>query len=341
MKNNRLILIVFILLAAAAGYFFYTKSAGTLKKELSDFAVADTASIDKLFMADREGHTVTLLRKSVSEWTVNNKYQAKPEGINILLYTIKAVEVRSPVGHNMYNNAMKLMASKSTKIEIYQHNQLVKTYYVGDATMDNKGTFMYLDGSSVPFITHIPGFDGYLSTRYYANEQEWRDKALLHCDPYQITRVLIKDVAAPDSTLEIKKVDSIEYAVYNGRKQQLANADRMKVHAYLSACGTVFFQRLDLEMNKFQRDSLLNKGPFKRFVIEAGDRSMHAQFYRKPVTTSSRSQYDETTGKIWDYDLDNFFLLQIGDTTWYKCQYFQYDRLLKTPRYFLPSAATK
>ena len=74
MKSNRIILILFVVLAAVAGYFYYTKSSGTIKKELSDFAVADTASIDKIFMADREGHTATLIRKSPTEWTVNNKY---------------------------------------------------------------------------------------------------------------------------------------------------------------------------------------------------------------------------------------------------------------------------
>ena len=156
-------------------------------------------------MADREGNVVTLTRKSSGDWSANGRYKVKPEGINTLLYTIKALEVRSPVGHNMYNNVMKLMASKSTKVEIYQHNKLVKTYYVGHPTMDNLGTFMYLEGSSVPFIMQIPGFNGFLSTRYYANEQEWRDKALLHCDPQQITHVLINDLSSPDSTIEIKK----------------------------------------------------------------------------------------------------------------------------------------
>ncbi len=340
MKNNRIILILFILLAAVAGYFFYTKKSGTIKKELSDFAVADTASINKIFMADREGNTVTLIRQNSGMWRVNNKYNAKPEGINTLLYTIKALEVRSPVGHNLYNNTMKLLSSKSTKIEIYQKGNLVKTYYVGHPTMDNLGTFMYLEGSSVPFIMHIPGFNGFLSSRYYAIEQEWRDKGLLHCDPQQITHVLFKNLFVPDSSLEITKIKAGEYTVGNG-KRQLALYDRLKLNAYISACSNVYYNKIDNEMSAERRDSILKAGPFMTLLIDTVKEALSARLFRKPVTASTRSQYDEATGKIWDYDLDRFYLLQAGDTTWYTCQYFQYDKLLKTPNYFLPVTAAK
>jgi hypothetical protein len=48
----------------------------------------------------------------------------------------------------------------------------VKQYYVGHATQDNTGTYMLLTNPETdknyedPFVTHIPGFDGFLSTRY-------------------------------------------------------------------------------------------------------------------------------------------------------------------------------
>lgn len=341
MKNNRIIFLLFIILVAIAAYFFYTRKSGTIKKELSDFAVADTASINKIFMADRSGNSVTLIRENSSVWRVNNKFNAKPEGINTLLFTIKMLEVRSPVGHNMYNNAMKMMASKSTKIEIYQQDKLVKTYYVGDPTMDNLGTFMYLEGSSVPFIMHIPGFNGFLTTRYFAGEQEWREKALLHCDPQQITHLLIKDLAAPDSSLEIRRIAIGEYSVSNIRGEQLSQVDKLKLKSYLSGCATLYYNRIDMEMKPYQRDSIRKAGPFKTLLIQAGTLTWQAQLFRKPVSLTTRSQYDETTGKIWDYDLESFYLLLPEDTTWYRCQYFQYDKLLKTPHYFLPATAAK
>ncbi len=340
MKKNRIIFILFILMAAAAIYFYYTQKSGTIKMELSDFAVADTLSIDKIFMADREGHSVTLTRQSPTEWNVNNKFQAKPSGISTLLYTISAIEVRSPVGKNLYNSTMKLMASKSTKVEIYQHGDLVKTYYVGHPTMDNLGTFMYLQGSTVPFIVHIPGFNGFLSTRYFAEEQNWRDRGLLHTEPQLITQILVKNPVNPDSTLEIRKIKEGEYSVGNG-KQLLAAFDKRKLNAYINGASNIFYEKLDNEMTGEQRDSILKAGPFSILYVEAGNKKVSANLYRKPVSVSSRSQYNETTGKIWSYDLDHFYLMLDQDTTWYRCQYFQYDRLLKTTGYFLPSSTGK
>ena len=66
------------------------------------------------------------------------------------------VEMKAPV-KTAHDNIVKLMAGKSTKVEIYQGRKKVKTYYVSDATKDNVGTYV-IDGSSAPYICHIPGF---------------------------------------------------------------------------------------------------------------------------------------------------------------------------------------
>ena len=50
MKNNKFLLAVLLILVAIAVYFFVPKSNGTIKNELNDFAITDTASIDKIFI---------------------------------------------------------------------------------------------------------------------------------------------------------------------------------------------------------------------------------------------------------------------------------------------------
>ena len=137
MKKNKSVLIVFVLLAVVASGLWYFETNKSIKGELKDFAVADTSSIDKIFLADKEGRSVTLVREASNSWTVNGKFLAREDGIQNLLATIKNVEVRSPVGKNLYNNTMKMMASKSVKIEIYSKEELIKTYYIGHPTMDN------------------------------------------------------------------------------------------------------------------------------------------------------------------------------------------------------------
>ena len=63
MKKNKVLLIVLALMLAATGYFVYTYKGSTINKELSDFAVDDTASINKIFLADKDGKQITLTKQ--------------------------------------------------------------------------------------------------------------------------------------------------------------------------------------------------------------------------------------------------------------------------------------
>jgi hypothetical protein len=36
-----------------------------------------------------------------------------------------------------------------------------------------------IDGSSKPYVIHLPGFEGSLSSRFILNENEWRDKMIV------------------------------------------------------------------------------------------------------------------------------------------------------------------
>ena len=111
-------------MACIAGYFLYTNSNSTIRAELRDFAISDTSAIDKIFMADRQGHTILLEKKATGDWSVNGKFRARQDILSNLLFTMKSIEVRSPVGKNLYNHTMKLMASNSVKVEIYSKEQL-------------------------------------------------------------------------------------------------------------------------------------------------------------------------------------------------------------------------
>ena len=322
-------------MAIIAGYFLYTRSNSTIRTELRDFAVSDTASIDKIFMADRQGKSVLLERKPNAEWWVNGKFRARPDMINTLLYTIKSLEVRSPVGKNLYNQTMKLLASNAVKVEIYTDAQLAKTYYVGHPSMDNMGTFMYLEGSSVPFIMCIPGFNGYLTTRYFIKESEWRSKTLFNYNPRSITKVQVRDMIMPDSSFTLSFSHDSTFSVMKNNGETLKSVDLNKVVTYLSSFGNINYEKILEEITDQFRDSLMQIGPFKTIEVElAGGQEKKVKLFRKKFTGETMSPDDE--GVVRDFDPDRFYLLMEGEKTWYICQYLQWNKLLKTPSYFLP-----
>ena len=146
-KSSLVTLVVFILLLVAAIVVFFNKynivrtdvngkqkfrveeKKGTLKV-LRDFAVKDTASVDKIFLADKQNATILLERKD-NYWTVNGKYRARRDFIDLLLETIHRVEVAEPVVETKTENVLRRISSDGVKVEIYQNGKLAKTYYVG------------------------------------------------------------------------------------------------------------------------------------------------------------------------------------------------------------------
>src|SRR5688572_11698303 len=98
MKKNKVAIILVALLGTLSFWFVVRRDKGTIKEELRDFAVADTGAITRIFLADKKGRTISLDRKSESIWTVNQKYDARPDAIQTLLFTISKVDVKEPVG---------------------------------------------------------------------------------------------------------------------------------------------------------------------------------------------------------------------------------------------------
>jgi len=161
------------------------KKSGTIQHKegiKSDFAIEDTASIDKIFISNSAGEKVTLI-KGEKEWLVEGKNKARPESIDVLMTTFNKIAIKSPVSKAAFPNVVKSLATNAVKVEIYQGDESPsKVYYVGEATQDHQGTYMLLETegekSTEPFVMHIPGFYGYLTTRFFANPMQWRDAAV-------------------------------------------------------------------------------------------------------------------------------------------------------------------
>jgi len=142
--NNRVIIILIVVLGSLAAYLFIKDNKGTLKEELTDFAVEDTAAITKIFLVDKAQKSVTLTRVSNNRWRVNDMYYVRRDLIEVLLKTIRLVEVKSPVSKASRSNVLTRLSSGATKVEIYQGAEKpMKVYYVGGATQNTMGVYVF------------------------------------------------------------------------------------------------------------------------------------------------------------------------------------------------------
>jgi hypothetical protein len=330
MKKNKNLIVILIVLLAATGWFVITKKDSTLNNELTDFAIVDTNTVTKIFLADKRGGEITLTKQPNGKWLVNGKEEARPDGISLLLYTINTVEVRSPVGRSNYNRIIKNLSANGVKVEIYQNDKLSKTYYVGGPTQDQLGTEMYLENSSVPFITHIPGFNGFLTPRYFTNYYEWIDRTVFSYPAESIAQLSILNKNEKDGSFTIKYNDGLKkYELFDANNSLVTDANSKKVEGYLSFYQNMSYESSVYEIRPELYDSIKTVGSFIDIDITTkANKKQHAAFYRKPRSNRALGQVT-TEGQTAPYDMDRIYTILDTDTMFLITQYELYNRLFK------------
>lgn len=175
MKNVKTILIV--VAVAILAYFTYQlstqKKSSLSENALSDFAVEDTASVDRIKLSDTQGFEVEFM-KNGKLWVRPDSSCVQQHMIHLFLETFKYISVKSPVPEGAVDNINKMIIAHHKKVEIFQNGKLEKTWYIGNATQDHLATYMLLEDaekgrSPEPFIMSLPNMYGSLDAQFSTN----------------------------------------------------------------------------------------------------------------------------------------------------------------------------
>lgn len=346
-KKNRILLILLVVLIALSAVVLFTryefervpidgkeklvlsKKSSSLKV-LRDFAVQDTAAIDQIFLVDKDNREI-LLEREASHWVVNGESRAREDLIQILLETIRRIEVYSPVPEARMDYVIRDLSSNGIKCEIYQKGKKVKTYYVGGVTQDNLGTYMLLERSSEPFIVSIPGFSGYLTTRYTTSEKEWISKRVYS---YSFNEIASVEVEYPDEPAQSYRM------VNNGNnkfdlirldnKMPVTAFDTVKVKQQLGKFKKVGFEFFVPEESMTEKlDSISDYTPVYRFkVTDVEGNSKSLDCYVRP----NNNELKNDDGETYDYDIERLY--GVFDSQMVVMQYYTIDLLTMRLDYF-------
>ena len=207
MHRKQLFYFLLILLISALIWFLSTDKKSTITND-NNFAISDTASVSRIFIADRSGKTITLDRIE-KVWTVNNKYEVRKDAITTILNTIQQIRIQRPVAKNELDGVIKDLATTGVKVEIYTNKKtLIKSYTIGSPTANHLGSYMLLNDAQAPFIVHIPSFNGFLSPRYgiqgqRLNEKAWRATTVFKFKVEDIIRVCVNNLHKSDKSFTL------------------------------------------------------------------------------------------------------------------------------------------
>jgi hypothetical protein len=310
------------------------KTAQMAKEALSDFAVKDTATIDKLILTDTEGNEGVELTRTPTGWEMNSGECVQQHLVSTILETIRYIKVKSPVSKASIPTVNKNLTAHHKKVEIFQNGQLLKTWYIGTPTQDNYGTYMLLKDpvkgkSPEPFIMHMPNNYGSLKSRFITDPLEFECTGVFNYNPINIAEV---NVVIPDSSFlnyRIVAEDDNRFRLFNNEKE-IANFDTTFVRGYLTGFRKIHFESHNYVLDDKGVDSLKKVTPFYTISVKLkeGD-GKNIRLFKRKYDFEKRG----LDGEILEIDQDRLWV-ELEDGTLVVGQYHVFQKLLRRIDYF-------
>ncbi len=327
MNKSLKILLIVVALAAVAYVIISKQPWSTLRAELKDFTIKDTASVTKFFLADKKGNQVTVAKNAQGVWMVNDVYEADMNKVSLLLATMREITVRNPVPESSYNTVIGILATEGIKAEFYAGDHLIKTIYIGSSTPDQTGTFMMVEGSSAPFVTQIQGFVGYLTPRFYPYTIKWKTRKVFDVPMDSIQTVKVTYPGTVGQSFILHHHAAIELLSDKGAEPI---ADMLFAKYYLSGFTNLYIEGYDEDMKSEKADSIRQSVPF--CIIELTRKSgatTRVQLHYKSVGSHTKILYD-TNGRLLPHDTEKYFAFINDEHEVAYVQEYTFGRLFKT-----------
>jgi hypothetical protein len=286
---RRLALILVICSLVGYGLYRYTLSLGTDHREQNyDFAYTDTAAVDRIVIWDKTPDTVVLTREK-SGWKVNGAYAARPDAVEVILETLHRMALRNFPQKSALPAIVEAMSTYGKEVTVYANGEEVKHFYVGTETPDMLGTYMMLHGADQPYAVYIPGFNGYLSSRFFTREDLWRDRTVFGVDHREVREVRMRYFDSTAASVALTRGSDGSYAVYpllaNGSKgAPLANPRDLSVQAAFAAFRTLMYEGMIIPTDKIfsKQDSLRKSQPAFELYLRSKDQDWTLTAYHVP-----------------------------------------------------------
>jgi hypothetical protein len=229
----------------------------------NDFRVDDTSNVTRIFIADRNGETVKMDRISAAEWKLNDKYRTRKAIIDGLLTTLADVRVRFAINESVRPLVERELATKGIKVEVYEGSHK-KTFYVGGATPDQMGTYMFVEGAKRIYVTHIEGWEGVLTSRFCTDEAEVRDHSFL--DVRDLAEISVEYPSKKEHSFRVLTQGTAHVEPFYVSTPSITKPLQTRIlRSYLDNLGQV--KAADFINNSLIKDSTIQTVPFCKITL--------------------------------------------------------------------------
>ena len=277
MKSNLRLFFILLLVTAGTGVLWYLEGhAGDISLETqAEFAIADTSEVTKIFIADKHQSVLLEREKGDAYFTLNGEGNARKSSSDLLLKTFDRAAVKGAVPELMRSTVMTNLSVSAKKVEIYtDDDEPVKTWYVGTATPSHTGTYMLLETPSMgkasePFIVHMEGFTGFLTTRFFTDSEEWKYTGIFSYLDRSLQEVSVVNHVDDYSSYEIKSDSTGTLNLYNKNGLEIGYIDTIRVQDQFNRYRKAHFESFNSRLTEQEEVSLKQTTP--HYTITCAD----------------------------------------------------------------------
>jgi hypothetical protein len=314
--NKKTIILVSALVAVVLLYVFLNRNiANTLNGNDRNFEFASTEKIDKIFIVNKSSKQhITLTRNEDKTWMVNDVYKANISQVDLILTTLRKMRIKRPVSKNEKNNAVKDLATRGSKVEIYENGKLSKVFYVGGNTSDETGTYFFMENGNEPYVCHIPGMKAYIGARFFTDVVAWRSKSVFANKEEEIRNVSVQWQAQPEKSFVINN-DSKEPVLVSGSKTYKNNTEvnLNKIRAYLKLWENLSFEGFPIDLDPHKIDSISKTPPLVTLTLtDKKGQVTTLVIHKKGIKEDSGKQLDREGNQL-QFDVESYYAFINGN----------------------------
>ena len=164
-RKNWALAIILIFLSTIFAIMVSQKGpVGTVQVDKTLFAVADTASVEKIILRQPDGLVQTLQKRN-DYWLLNGEHAADPAVMNVLLSVLKEVQVKRPVARNQQEEVLNQLEKGGVEVELEGVD--TERFVVGGREGDRISYFAKDDKA---YVMELPGYSSYISGIFYLKQ---------------------------------------------------------------------------------------------------------------------------------------------------------------------------
>jgi hypothetical protein len=293
-KKNILLLLLVVALGGLVYWLQTEKSSEARKKYDYEFHIEDTASIARIVIKDKTPNEVNLVRTDEG-WKIDGEILARRKAVQLIITTFHKMRLKNFVGEQMKPTVLNRLATYGIEVQVYdKRDNIMKHIFVGTPTMDEMGSYMMNKGGDAPYAVFIPGFNGNLSTRFFADPVLWRDRTIWGYDNLSIRKVRVRYAKDPLNSFELVRNPNNTYELTRLADGEVFEADSIKAALYMAQFSTLQYEGAVVETDGIyaKRDSLKSTMPaFDYYVEDENGRAKTLTMYRIKASEDAEDLY--------------------------------------------------